>query len=522
MLEQDKCHQAGTGAADRRIRSGHAFVLRHVMPAAFGLAAIAWVFFNTSRYGAGLVPDSANYVSAARSLLAGRGLLCSDGTPFVNWPPLFPAILALLGLRGMDVFVGVRIVNSLVFGTTVFLSIRLLGTALKSGLLVLAGALLVVGSNALQSVSSMLLSDAVFCLLVVAFTAVLANLLATRTKTLLAMCCVLAALLCLQRYVGLAIVFAGVLSLLVWLRGSSLRRRVVDAGVLLGAAGLPLSGWLIRNYLVTSTVTGERSPAVQTVFQKLVMALVIIGDWFRPRMQPGWLAWLLFGFFVAALAGLIAAALTNAKRTARSSAMIVRVSAVALVVFVLTLSVLSSIVALDEVSPRLLAPIYVPTVILVLCGLEAGGRWLGHKSGRHVVGRGAALAIAGLSLVHPLPLSVRISRMWHTRGVGMYTQPEWQESPLLAWLRQDRLEGPVISNDPAAVYLLLGKEAAMSPRRTQDPVSMYRTGELKRGEYLVWFIGAGRPYLHQVDELYRMLPLELVHAAEDGGVFVLR
>jgi uncharacterized membrane protein YeaQ/YmgE (transglycosylase-associated protein family) len=522
MPEQEKCRQAGTGAVEDRVRPGQELVLRYVMPVGFGLAATALVLFNTSRYGVGLVPDSANYVSAARSLLAGRSLLCFDATPFVNWPPLFPAILASAGLGGIDMFVGARFLNAVVFGITVFLSIRLFGAALRSGLLVLVGSLLVVGSNALQSVSSMLLSDAVFCLLAVAFMATLARLLATRAKWLLVLCCILAALLCLQRYAGLVFVFAGALSFLVWQRGSSLRGRVVHAGVLLGAAGIPLAGWLVRNYVVTGTVTGARSPAVHTVFQKLVMTLVIIGDWFYPRVQPGWLAWVLFGLFGTALAGLIAVALTSARRSARSPATIVRVSAAVLVVFVLTLAVLSSIVAFDEISPRLLAPVYVPTVVLVLCGLEAGGRWWGQRLGRCSVGRAAVLAIAGLSLVHLLPRSVQISWMWHTRGVGMYTQPEWQESPLLAWLRKHRLEGPVVSNDPAAVYLLLGREARMSPRRTQDPVSMLRTGELKHGEYLVWFIGAGRPYLYQVDELYRMLPMELVHAAEDGGVLVLR
>ncbi|UCG43121.1 MAG: hypothetical protein JSU73_00460, partial [candidate division WOR-3 bacterium] len=371
MPEQDEGLQTETAFSAKRARFGGELVFRYALPVAFGLAAVVLVFFNTSRYGIGLTPDSANYVSAARSLLAGRGFLCFDGMPFASWPPLFPAILALPGMGGMDLFVGARILNAVAFGAIAFLSVRLFRTALRSGFLVIVGAVFVVSSSALQSVSSMLLSEAVFCLLAVLFIAATAKLLEARTEKLLALCCVLAALLCLQRYVGLAIVFAGALSLLAWLRGSSISRRMVRAGTLVGAAVLPLAVWMTRNYLVTSTVTGERSPAAQTVLQKLVMALVIIGDWFYPRVTAGWLAWSLFGFFAVALVGLVAAALLRARRGPLSSAMAVRVSAVVLVVLVLTLAAASSIVAFDEVSPRLLAPVYVPTIILVLCGLES-------------------------------------------------------------------------------------------------------------------------------------------------------
>ena len=37
------------------------------------VAAVALVLVNTSRYGAGISPDSTSYVAAARNLLAGRG-----------------------------------------------------------------------------------------------------------------------------------------------------------------------------------------------------------------------------------------------------------------------------------------------------------------------------------------------------------------------------------------------------------------------------------------------------------------
>src|SRR5262245_33165879 len=52
----------------------------------------------TSWHGAGVASDGANYVSAARSVLAGQGFVQSDGAPLALWPPLEPLLLAAPGL----------------------------------------------------------------------------------------------------------------------------------------------------------------------------------------------------------------------------------------------------------------------------------------------------------------------------------------------------------------------------------------------------------------------------------------
>src|SRR5262249_2152435 len=49
------------------------------------------VLAATACCGPGLTPDSGCYLSAARSLAAGRGCIPFSGHPFVEWPPLYPA-----------------------------------------------------------------------------------------------------------------------------------------------------------------------------------------------------------------------------------------------------------------------------------------------------------------------------------------------------------------------------------------------------------------------------------------------
>src|SRR5438105_13261793 len=79
-------------------------------------AGFLLVLLATSRYGAGLSPDSAAYVSTARHLAAGKGYTLYSGEPYVDWGPLFPTVLAACGRLGLDPIPAARWVNAAVFG----------------------------------------------------------------------------------------------------------------------------------------------------------------------------------------------------------------------------------------------------------------------------------------------------------------------------------------------------------------------------------------------------------------------
>jgi hypothetical protein len=90
-----------------------------VLPALAG-AIIVLVF--TARYGAGLSPDSVGYLGVARNLMAGAGVQTYDGAAFVVQPPLYPALLALVGyIFHADPLAFAHIVNALIFAAIVYL-----------------------------------------------------------------------------------------------------------------------------------------------------------------------------------------------------------------------------------------------------------------------------------------------------------------------------------------------------------------------------------------------------------------
>ncbi len=70
------------------------FLTEFVLLAA-GLCGFFLIIIATSRHGAGISPDSVNYIQCARSIAVGNGITNVFGEPFVTWPPLFSAILAV-------------------------------------------------------------------------------------------------------------------------------------------------------------------------------------------------------------------------------------------------------------------------------------------------------------------------------------------------------------------------------------------------------------------------------------------
>jgi hypothetical protein len=73
-----------------------------------GVIGSMMVNYGTGKYGIGVSPDSVGYISTAQSLLNRTGFHLFNGEPFVQWPPLYPLLLAALGLLGINPLVGAK------------------------------------------------------------------------------------------------------------------------------------------------------------------------------------------------------------------------------------------------------------------------------------------------------------------------------------------------------------------------------------------------------------------------------
>ena len=98
-----------------------------LLTAAIAALGAALVLGRVLPFGVRLTPDSAHYIAAARSLLAGEGLLGFDGSP----SPLYPLLLAAASLGIFDPVVVAGPLNAILFGLTVFVVGRYLRQRLE-------------------------------------------------------------------------------------------------------------------------------------------------------------------------------------------------------------------------------------------------------------------------------------------------------------------------------------------------------------------------------------------------------
>src|SRR3989304_2098084 len=181
--------------------------------AALAVVGSLLVWLATSSYGPGLSTDGARYLSTAESIAAGRGITDSLGLPLVNWPPLYPFILAAVSLMtGLDVLIAAQIVNILAFGAIIYLGGLLFERSLPGNwTFAVVASLVLATSLPLVEVSANVASDPLFLVCVLLFLLAAQSYLRTRTSRGWWQLAALAGTACFLRYAGLALVFSGAL-----------------------------------------------------------------------------------------------------------------------------------------------------------------------------------------------------------------------------------------------------------------------------------------------------------------------
>ncbi|MGD8451132.1 MAG: hypothetical protein PVJ57_04885 [Phycisphaerae bacterium] len=496
-----------------------------------GLLGAGLVLLATARYGAAVTSDSIAYIAAARHVGAGEGFIGTYGGWYVAWPPMLPGLLALLGMCGVEPAVGARWLNALAFGATVALVGHWVRrTTVTRGLWLFATVLTLL-SFPLLLVACYVWSEPLFVLLAVAG---LYRLSVAgedpRASTLLGAALLVAAA-CLTRYFGVTLIMVGGLMLLVR-GGASYRRRVANAALFGVVTATPLALWLARNWWLTGHLTGPRASSEYTLLANVTTAARFLAAAFVPAHRAMTLP---PAPVLVVLALSVVGVLALHRRAGRGSA---GPRAVYLVlgfaaVYAGCLVVAASRTAADALSHRLLAPLYVPGVLLAVWGIDAAaqlarraiadGRW-----GRAVRVAHVLAVLAGCAVLAEMgdraADKVRTSRR---EGAGGYCTTRWQESATIAHLRGQPNRDPLVSNSAEFVYLQTDRPVALSPvacsaGRDVSATSLAALAEriaATGGAELVWFTDPDRTDLVELDRLAAQFTLECRARLADGAIY---
>ncbi|MEX0787167.1 MAG: glycosyltransferase family 39 protein [Anaerolineales bacterium] len=450
---------------DRRVRS----MDRAGIPAAALLlgAVAAGVLLLATPHGLGIASDSVAYLGGAANLLAGRGFsrLSGGGTiePLTHFPPFYSLTLAGLGRLGIEPIAGARWANAALLGCLVFgivFAIRRLGASSASA--VAAGAF-AAASPILFEVSGWALSEPLFLVLGLAGLVLLEEGLRKHNLRHCFFAGVLVGLAYLTRYVGVALVVAGVARILLVTDRSPRQKRAAIA-IFLGASLAPLALWLGRNWLLTGTLTNRTLAWHPLTITKWKAPFQLVWSWLLP-LKFTWLALQIMlvalGLGILAVGwkirGKVRASLPRVVEGARRGGL-----AAGLAVFasVYTLAVLASLLWVDAATPvdqRIASPVYVCALILAVTGADR----LWGRAGTRV--RWALLATGILILASYVSRTWVVMKEYQRYGLG-YASEGWRHSGAVAAVRRLPDSLLLYTNNPEAVYFFAGHGAYGLPQ----------------------------------------------------------
>ena len=505
------------------------------------VAGLAVQLTGTARWGIGVSSDSVAYADVASNLLGGRGMtsvFIGDGQPtaMTHWTPMFPALLSLLGLFGLDPLNAARWLNAFLFAANIAVVGLITGRCTRSTWAAVLGSVLMLGAFCMLLVHFMAWTEPLFIFLGFSGLALLAAHLERPRTGLLIGSSVFLSLAFLTRYQGAALVATGLVA--VALAGRKTRRgRALDAFILAAVSMLPMATWMARSILVPGT------PSVRTVAfhpitpDDVASGLSTISRWFVPaRLLPGSAAHVLVGAAVLSTVAILLLVRIRLLRQAaghgHSSPLLRERGATPCllagfvvatgVLIVVSRSFLDPLVRPDD---RLLSSVYAACVVLIL--------WLGWPATRSpgrppAVRIGAVIlcaVIAGATVVR----GARWVAAFHVEGKG-YSGRTWTQSETLRQISDLPPRFSVYTNAPAAVFLLTDRAVRTLPARLRpgtgadDPDYGSRLAYMEKqiaGDQavLVYFRTESRNWDPSEEELRERLPLRPIATAADGVIY---
>ena len=532
--------------------------------AALSALGMFLVLVRGSTYGVSVTPDSVAYISAARNLAAGNGFTQWNGSSYVHAPPLFPLLLPLTGIFGPDPADTAGYVNAFLFGLTIFLSSRWLQQyilpphdptwrAIRTWLLIWTVAALGL-SLPLTIVASRVLSEPLFILLTTSSLFTFDKFLHTGKRSSLTLSAIFTALACLTRYIGIAIP-ATMLLLLLCKRDATPLTKAKDAALYAFISGIPISVWLLRNFLVTGTFTGHhRYPPAYSLPLNLHATFVTLADWVLPRpwlmAMAKQLAWLfsvevtrksLVVLMIPTLLVLGMGAWYCLSPVQRHHVRPICILATFTSVYVVVLAIGLSVQGVEPANNKYLAPVYIPLLFVAVLVLDEFFR---YDMKRQILGtitftwpQNIRSGVAGtLTVVLMLWLSFWLwdqkdINVWNIRDMIMegygYTSRKWADSEIIQYINENPCSRCTVrSNDTTALYFLSEQSIRSHnlPREltvTNGPTQFRLIQEEGVEVYIVWFHENrnSHRYPYGRSEIEAWLDLEVMEDLSDAVMY---
>ncbi len=460
-------------------------------------------------------------------------------------PPLFPLLLAFVGISGIDLIHVAGFVNAVAFGLTILFSGIWLRTRLHSPLIATWATVAICLSIPLASLSSQALSEPVFILFTVLALIQAEAFLARNTPASLIRAALFSALACLTRYPGFAIVPAVALPLL-WQQRRDIPEKFRQIAVYSFIALAPCCLFLLRNWGLTGSFfwyhrgfQDYSSASDPLLAQHLYQALKEISGWVLPtssNLQVGMqdvTDWLPAVCLLVWITGVGYIFLRSRRHVRLNLPGLFWLFVLIYFVLILVATMLDPRdVFLKEVQlrKRYLSPLYIPLVFIV--SVTVDGFLKGclvplpvDDSTDETKQRGWRDRPVGIVLIAAMFLWLHFPAMRYISDAAIhlnrgyaFTSVDWRNSALVRYLQERPVDDPVHT-----VNMQNPLEFLTGLRTTQlSTPEQLRAMTITPSTHIVWFPFSRERYSKKMRSAIESLPgVETVFAEAEGTIYRL-
>lgn len=435
-------------------------------------AAIVMV---STPHGLGVSDDSVIYLGAARNLLDGNGLsrLEGDGSPhpITHYPPGYSLVLAAWQFAGGPFQLGARLIAALAFAVSIASTGLLAKDITASPAIGLLTSLLLALSPVALEVETWAMSEPIFVGMALVSLWLLRRYRSEPKALYLYASAFAIALALLTRYVGYTLLLvAGVTISTQPVPG---RKRLRDLLRLIMLAMVPMVFWIGRNLLLTGSATNRQLAWHPVRMDKLRSGLLAVAEWIYGGQPPAlWMALPALAV-VLAIYGIFVASRwprgsdpPEGKRKQAADLLLPGFSAIYLAALLVSISLFDYSTPLDR---RLLFPLY-PVFLVVGVGTL---QFLWSRLASIPLLRGAlvALLLAGVTRYAWETGQTALELRADARGFASHA---WQEGAVVEYLQGLPVRTFIYTNEPVAVYYLVGRGSYTVPIRFDSVVGKPR------------------------------------------------
>jgi hypothetical protein len=460
--------------------------------------------------GAIYTHDSQSYDYAATTLLKdGQMKYFGYDTPIIQWPPLYILITAVLKLFDVPLTQGAIWINAISFAYLIYACATYLFESLSVKWMAVPALILITVSIPMVYISGYAWTEMLFIFLSMLSMIFMLRYIKGQKQGWLIAASVVSSLCWLTRYIG--IVTIAVLALILFLSVKPVLRRIRLTFVYLVFSCLPMSLWVIRNYLISGTFTGGRQAGLYTLKDNIWLSVMVFREW-SSFLTP------LFSYIGTVFFIMLVCITFFLEKKEKKPELPVDLITVSMYILFYAAALLASATstAMDPINIRLWSPVFPFWILFLVFLMDVLIRNLKEERLKQWL----AAAFVVFSLVCAISPALWIQSRGFARKhvfTGLKEDIGMKYSPVLA-LARDKIPGYretlVISNDAALLAMHSGLKCYYPPKKYSIPLysfSRYKESmDLFRFVYIVWSGPLESESFMTMSEFRRLYDLEKI------------